>query len=122
MDSDEDVALKLISQLLAMPEVPMLERPDVLCLVIALKTHSCLLTENTGILRAVRFHPDLQDVKVLTALDVLENLVLEGVLRISSIDEYIEEVRTYEAQTGHLFSRRRLDESRERVLSWLRGR
>ena len=120
MDSDEDVALRLISQLSAMPEIPMLERPDVLCLVIALRTRSCLLTENKGILRAVEFHPDLSDVKVLTAIDILESLVIEGILQINSIDDYIAEVRAYEAQTGHIFSRKRLDESRERVISWLR--
>ena len=117
--SREEIYIELRDQISLDPRIPSLERPDLLCLVIALRTGSTLLTENLGIIRVVQFHPRCSGVDVWTSLEVLEQLAYRGSLKVGSVDDFLRRVAEYEEDTGHLFSRRRLDDVVKRVRKWL---
>ena len=117
---DERQYSKLREEVSLDPRVPSLERPDLLCLVIAHRTGSILLSENLGVLRVTQFHPLYSRVNVWTSLEVLENSVYRGLINISSVDEFLEIVREYEEDARHIFNKRRLDIVVKRVSGWLR--
>jgi hypothetical protein len=102
------------------PRIPSLERPDLLCLVIAHRTGSVLLSENLGVLRVTQFHPLYSRVKIWTSLEVLENSVYNGLISIGSVDEFLGTVREYEEDARHIFNKRRLDAVTRRVGEWLK--
>ena len=121
MEEDEQLAQQLTREIVAHPQLPYLERPDVLCLVIALRTGAPLLSENTGILRACNYHPRLTQVQVLTALDVLTLLAERGHLPIASTQDFLNHVRAYSEQTGHVFSEARIKQAVARIERWLQS-
>ena len=118
-ESEESEFLRLRDEVVADPRIPSLERPDILCLVIARSLNAPLLTENLGVHRVVQFHPRYAGLRVWTALELLENMVYAGVLSVGSPEEFLELVREYEQDTAHVFKRRRLEEVLERVRRWL---
>ena len=117
---DEKQYNKLREEVSLDPRLPSLERPDLLCLVIAHRTGSILLSENLGVLRVTQFHPLYSRVKVWTSLEVLENSVYSGLTDIDSLDEFLEIVREYEEDARHIFNKKRLDTVAKRVSEWLR--
>jgi len=118
--ADESEFLRLREEVVADPRVPALERPDLLCLIMAKSLGAVLLSENVGIHRVVQFHPRYEDVTVWTALELLENMLYAGIVNASSVEEFIEIVREYERDTAHVFKSKRLAEALERVRMWLR--
>ncbi|MFQ6063360.1 MAG: hypothetical protein ACE5J9_09350 [Methanosarcinales archaeon] len=89
--------------------------PDLLCLVAAKESESILLSENIGVIRVCEFHPDYVNIKVMTSLDLIEQLVYENEIRVSSISNFLDEIKLYERETGHKFSKKRLEECVKRV-------
>jgi len=118
--SEEEMYIKLRDEIVADPRIPALERPDILCLIIAYKTNSILLSENIGILRVTQFHPVYSKVRVWTSLEVLEQAVYKEVIKVNALEDFIKVVREYEIDTKHMFSRKRLKEALERVEKWLK--
>jgi len=118
--SDEDEFLLLRSEIIANPRIPSLERPDLLCLIIARRANAILLSENIGIHRVIEFHPRYRNVKVWTALETLEHLVYRGLITLSSEEEFMRFVREYEQDTNHIFRKRRIETCLKRLRTWLR--
>ena len=118
--SEEDEFLLLRSEIIGNSRIPSLERPDMLCLIIAKNLNAILISENLGIHRVIEFHPRYRNVKIWTALEVIENMVYKGIFNVSSKEEYLRYVRQYESDTGHVFKMSRLTKSIERVELWLR--
>jgi len=116
---EEDEFLKLRSEIASNSRIPSLERPDILCLIMAKNLNATLLSENVGIHRVVEFHKEYGNVIVWTALETLENLVYKGLLNISSTNEFLRYVKEYEYDTGHIFKSSRLENSLRRLKSWL---
>lgn len=51
----------------------------------------------------------------MTSLDLIEQLVYENEIRVSSISNFLDEIKLYERETGHKFSKKRLEECVKRV-------
>jgi hypothetical protein len=117
---DERQYSKLRDEVSLDPRIPSLERPDLLCLVIAHRTGSVLLSENLGVLRVTQFHPIYSRVKVWTSLEVLENSIYNGLISVSSMDEFLEILREYEEDARHIFNKRRVDAATRRLKEWLK--
>ena len=117
--AEEELYLRLRDEVALDPRIPSLERPDLLCLVIAYETGAVLLTENLGILRVIQFHPTFSRVTAWTALEVLEQLVYRELAEVRSVGDFLNLVAEYCEDAKHVFSRKRLEEAVERVRRWL---
>ena len=119
--SNDEYEFELLrSEIISNSRIPELERPDILCLIMARKLGAVLLTENIGVHRVVQFHPRYRGVKVWTALEVLENLIYKSILQINSIEEFITIMHEYEEDTKHRFSEKRIKQVLSRVVKWLK--
>jgi hypothetical protein len=118
-EAEEELFIKLRDEVALDPRIPSLERPDLLCLVIAYRAGASLLTENLGVLRVVQFHPTFSRVTAWTALEVLEHLVYGGLAEVRSVEDFLGIVSEYCEDTKHVFSSRRMREVVERVRTWL---
>jgi len=117
---DEDEYIRLRNELTLNSRIPSLERPDLLCLIIAKNTNGILLSENTGIHRVTQYHPRYMSVKVWTAIETIENMIYHGILEITNINEFKEYVNEYENDTGHIFKSKRINEAIGRLSLWLK--
>jgi len=117
---EEDEYLRLRGEIIHDPRIPSLERPDILCLIMAKNLNAILLSENTGIHRVTEFHPRYRGLIVWTALETIENMIYKNILNVSSEDEFLKLVKEYEEDTGHIFKRSRLEKSLRRIKSWLK--
>uniref|UniRef100_A0A7C3SM55 DNA-binding protein n=1 Tax=Thermofilum pendens TaxID=2269 RepID=A0A7C3SM55_THEPE len=117
--AEEELYVQIRDEVALDPRIPSLERPDLLCLVIAYRTGGALLTENLGVLRVVQFHPTYSRVSAWTALEVLEQMVYKGLAEVRSVEDFISLVSEYCEDTKHVFSSRRMGEVVERVRAWL---
>ncbi|RLF98389.1 MAG: hypothetical protein DRN49_05950, partial [Thaumarchaeota archaeon] len=118
--SEEDEYLRLRSEIVSDPRIPSLERPDVLCLVMARSVNAVLLSENIGVHRVVDYHPRYRGLRVWTALEALENMVYENLISVSGEEEFLKYVREYEEDTAHIFKKKRVEDVLKRLMSWLR--
>jgi len=118
--SEEDEYLRLRSEIVVDPRIPSLERPDMLCLIMAKRLNAILLSENIGIHRVIEFHSKYSNVVVWTALETLENIVYKGFLNVHSAEDFLRYVREYEHDTSHIFKSNRLKQSLRRIGLWLR--
>ena len=87
--SEEDEYLRLRSEIVVDPRIPSLERPDMLCLIMAKRLNAILLSENIGIHRVIEFHSKYSNVVVWTALETLENIVYKGFLNVHSAEDFL---------------------------------
>ena len=116
---EEEAFNRLREEIVLDPRIPALERPDILCLIMAYMSNSILLSENKGILRVIAFHPKYSAIKVWTALEVLENAVYRGLLKINDIKNFLQLVKEYEEDTKHFFNRTRMNIIEMRIRKWL---
>ncbi|RLF13691.1 MAG: hypothetical protein DRJ66_07385 [Thermoprotei archaeon] len=119
-DADETEFIRLRDDVSSDPRIPAVERPDILCLIIAKALNAILLSENVGIHRIVEYNPRYRNVSIWTALEVLENMVYKGLITIRDEEEFLDYIREYEEDTAHKFRRRRIEECIERLREWLR--
>jgi len=117
--AEEELYVQLRDEVALDPRIPSLERPDLLCLVIARRTGAALLAENLGVLRVVQFHPAYSRVTAWTALEVLEQMVYRGLVEVGSTEEFLNVVSEYCEDTRHVFSSRRVKDVTGRVRAWL---
>ncbi len=120
-EADEVEFVTLRSQVSSNSRIPSLERPDLLCLIIAYNSGAVLLSENVGVHRVVEYHPKYSRVRVWTALDVIEQSVYRGLVEVQSEADFLRVVKEYELDTHHRFRRDRIERSVGRVRAWLRG-
>ncbi len=71
-NTEEKEFNKLRDEVTRDPRIPSLERPDIICLVMAKTLDSVLLSENLGIHRVVQFHPRYRGLRLWTSLELLE--------------------------------------------------
>ena len=112
---DEEEVEELRALVRSNHRIPMLERPDMVALVAAKRGGMVLLSENTGVLRVCQYVPEYMAIKVYTALEVLEGLVLDRVIDVDRVEEYLDLIKEYEEETKHRFSERRILRSLNRV-------
>ncbi len=103
------------------PQIPSIDVPEALCLVIGRRRGYTVLTENRGALLVPRFLEEYSKVVVWRALEVLLNLALRSILNVdcSNPEELFEE---YSRDTLHMFPTRALEEAVEEVKEHCRKR
>ena len=119
-DTDEVEFVRLREEVSSDPRIPAVERPDILCLIIAKSLNAILLSENVGIHRIVQYSPRYKDANVWTALEVLENMVYKELITIRNEEEFLDYIREYEEDTAHKFRRKRVEKCIKRLREWLR--
>ncbi|MGC8582950.1 MAG: hypothetical protein ACP5MH_04395 [Thermoproteus sp.] len=96
-----DLARRVVSLSRSLPARGV-DLPEAVCLAAGLRFGYVVLTENGGAVMAPSFLDELRPVKVMRALDVLNELARAGHVDLR------EEVARYQAETGHRFARRDL--------------
>jgi len=99
-----------------------LDLPEALCLVVGREHGYMVLTENRGALMVREVLPELSDVVVWRALEVLRELLLRQHVSARSEEEVRALFRRYEEETLHIFPRDELEAVVEEVLRSARGR
>jgi len=116
---EEEEFTRLRNEVLSNSRIPALERPDLLCLIIARTLEAVLISENIGVHRVVQYHPEYMHLRVWTALEVLENLVYRGAISVNSTDEFLDILKEYEEDTLHKFRSDRVNSVLRRMREWL---
>ncbi len=114
-------ARELIELSRSIPQLPSLELPEALCLVIGRRRGYVVLTENRAALLVPKFISKYKDVKVWRSLEVVLNAVINGVLTINCDDVY-SVFREYSEDTFHLFPSKALKDAIREVSRLCLGR
>ena len=99
-----------------------LDLPEALCLVVGREHGYVVLTENRGALMVREVLPELSDVVIWRALEILRELLLRQHVSARSEEEVRAFFRRYEEETLHIFPRDELEAVVEEVLRSARGR
>jgi len=93
-----------ISRIIAdLPQIPTeVEKPELICLVLAKKYNCILLTENIGAIRITQWMDEYKEVRVWRAIEVLKEAIKNNILTGKSLDIYKE----YQIQTKHTFPKK----------------
>ncbi|MCD6488436.1 MAG: hypothetical protein J7K21_04345 [Desulfurococcales archaeon] len=108
----ERIVMELASYAIHDPRVPRVDEPELYALAIGVVLGIPVLTENKGALRLAELHPRLSNLKVLGALEILEKAIKEELITTNRcIEPFIE----YTVDTKHYFSRKRLENTVNRL-------
>ena len=108
MGDEINEARRLIELTRLKPEVPSVDLPESLCLVIGRRRGYVVLSENRGAVLAPKILDEYKNVTVWRALELLYNAILRGFLKpnCSKPESVFEE---YSSDTFHLFPSKALD-------------
>ena len=113
--SDEiEEAHRLIEQSHLHPQMPSMDLPEALCLVIGRRRGYIVLTENRAALLAPRLLRELRDVKVWRALEILLEATKRGIIQ-PDCDNPRSIFDEYSNDTLHIFPSKALNKAVEEV-------
>ncbi len=107
-------ARQLIEESRLRPQIPSVDLPETICLVIGRRRGYVVLTENRGALLIPKYVREYSEVTVWRSLEVILAAILEGVVKVdcSRPDEVFNE---YSRDTLHIFPTKALSKAVEEV-------
>ncbi len=112
--SELEEARRLVEQSRLHPQIPAVDLPEAICLVVGRNRGYIVLTENRGALLVPRILDEYRNVIVWRALEILLNAIRVGVLEVNCNNP--EQVfKEYSEDTLHIFPSKALNKAIEEV-------
>ncbi len=110
--SVERFVMDLVSFALRDPRIPRVDEPELYALAIGYLLKLPVLTENRGAIRLAQLHPELVNLEIYGALEILEKAIAD---KLVNVDSCLELFMEYTNDTKHSFPKRRLNKVLERL-------
>jgi len=92
-----------------------IEMPEALCLVFAKKRLAVVLSENLGAYAVPHLIDNFSEVKVWRSIEVIYEAARREVLKVYDEKSFIEEIKIFERETGHLIRRKEVVKYAEKL-------
>ncbi|MEM1547138.1 MAG: hypothetical protein QXP91_11875 [Candidatus Methanomethylicia archaeon] len=117
LEDEINEARELILRVARLPFTRRIEVPEALCLVIARKINSYVLTENRGALMVIDVFEEYSNVKAWRSLELLREIAVNKLNRFKEASELI---MFYQRETHHIFPEEDLNSVMEVIKSVLK--
>ena len=117
----EEIAEAIARYAILNSRIPAVEEPEVYGLALAKAYSMPLLTENRGAVRLTQLYPELRDIRVMRALEVLALAIERRAIEAASREDVEKAFAEYIADTKHRFPRKDLKDTVDRLCRVLFG-
>jgi len=96
-------ARRIIDIVAKTPWARKIELPEAICLAAGKILGYVVLTENRGAIMAREILPEYQEVRIYKSIDIIENAMIRGLIKVKDRDDIYRELEIFCEDTKHIF-------------------